>query len=547
MKNYVNKLTCRIDELIYNKSNTKYNTDTEGGTDMWKRYGIITILAVIVVVCFIFFRLLEKQNDKSRKGLVWTIVIIGSMAVFGSISETAQTMLINYITPPNDFNFFTKKEDASKEQKVEEEKTEKVTATPTRFVKPTKPAIDNTSEVEAESEPEEVLPMLSGYKNITNQTCVSGALTKEGQKNSYQLTCEVSGIYHFDTDLSSCGEVWIEISDENENELQRETNAMSIELEKDKTYLVSIEYQDGPCEYSLSIGIPEAIVDITGETKISGSMTYQDQKDRYLYQAPTSGMYFFGTDLSAGGEVLLRISGENGNSIKDAWNELGIELEKGKTYLLSVEYQDAPCNYELQIGVPLAVEDVSLEDVVSGEICYQDQENKYRYTASVFGRYRFDTDLSAGGEVLIRVSGENGNFIQDGINGMTIELDQGKTYIVSVAYRNGPCDYKLKIGVPLEITDVTGCSTFSGNITYQDQQNKYLYTASASGTYHITTQLEDAGRVTVRVSGKNDISLMSGTNEVTIDLEEGKTYLLGVEYLDGVYAYQVLINQEERN
>ena len=51
----------------------------------------------------------------------------------------------------------------------------------------------------------------------------------------------------------------------------------------------------------------------------------------------------------------------------------------------------------------------------------------------------------------------------------------------------------------------------------------------------------------MRVSGKNDISLMSGTNEVTIDLEEGKTYLLGVEYLDGVYAYQVLINQEERN
>ncbi|MBM6872031.1 hypothetical protein, partial [Pseudoflavonifractor phocaeensis] len=97
---------------------------------------------------------------------------------------------------------------------------------------------------------------------------------------------------------------------------------MNIELEAGKTYILSIEYSNGPCDYTVSIGVPNPVEDATGSTQISGSLTYKGQEDRYQYTAPTSGIYRFSTDLSAGGEVRVRISGENDKSLDDATNSL---------------------------------------------------------------------------------------------------------------------------------------------------------------------------------------------------------------------------------
>ena len=112
---------------------------------------------------------------------------------------------------------------------------------------------------------------------------------------------------------------------------------------------MSIEYRNGPCDYTVNIGVPSAITNITGKSLVSGSITYQDQKDRYLYTASTSGTYHFDTNLSTGGEVRVHISGENGNSINYRDNALAIDLEAGKTYILSIEYRNIFCGYEVYI------------------------------------------------------------------------------------------------------------------------------------------------------------------------------------------------------
>ena len=122
-------------------------------------------------------------------------------------------------------------------------------------------------------------------------------------------------------------------------------------MEKGKTYILNVEYYNGSCEYIINIGVPIAVTDITGNTAVSGNLTYQDQKDRYRYTAPVSGTYRFDANLSAGGEVRVRVSGENGNSLKSSSNGLTIDLEKEKTYILSVEYINNPCAYEIFIDI----------------------------------------------------------------------------------------------------------------------------------------------------------------------------------------------------
>lgn len=281
--------------------------------------------------------------------------------------------------------------------------------------------------------------------------------------------------------------------------------------------------------------------DISDLRSINGSLVKENQKDEYVYVAPTDGTYRFYADLSSGGEVLIRLSDENGESLNYGTNALTIDLDAKKTYILSVEYRNAPCDYTVNIGVPISISDKTGKTSISGKITYQDQKDQYRYTTSTSGTYRFDTNLSAAGEVRVQIFGENGKSINYGINSLTIELEAGKTYILSVEYRNGPCDYDISIGVPIPITNITGYSSVSGNITYQDQKDKYYYTAPVSGTYCFNTNLSAGGEVRIRISGENGNSLNYGTNTLTMNLEGGKTYILSVEYRNAPCSYIVLL------
>ena len=379
-------------------------------------------------------------------------------------------------------------------------------------------------------------------ENITGKTSITGIITYQDQKDKYCYTAPTSGVYRFGTDLSAGGGVRIRISGENGDSIDYGNDALTINLNQGKTYILSVEYRTGPCDYSVSIGVPISTANISGKTSVVGSISYQDQKDKYYYTAPTNGTYRFDTNLSAGGGVYVRISGENGNSLNYGSNALTIELEAGKTYILSVEYRTGLCDYTVNIGVPIPITDISSEGCISGSITYQDQKDKFYYTAPTSGTYHFDTDLSAGGGVYVRISGENGNSLNYASDALTIDLEAGKTYILSVEYRTGSCDYTVNIGIPIPITNISGESYISGSITYQDQKDKYYYTAPTSGTYHFDTDLSAGGGVYVRISGENGNSLNYGSNALTIELEAGKTYILSVEYRTGSCNYEVFIS-----
>ena len=134
--------------------------------------------------------------------------------------------------------------------------------------------------------------------------------------------------------------------------MEYDYDALSIDLEGGKKYILSIEYRNSTCDYIISTGVPIPITDITGNSSVFGNITYQDQKDRYYYSAPITGTYHFNTNLSSGGSVIVRISGENSKSINYDFDSLTIDLEAGKLYILSVEYRREPCSYEALIKTP---------------------------------------------------------------------------------------------------------------------------------------------------------------------------------------------------
>lgn len=399
----------------------------------------------------------------------------------------------------------------------------------------------STQQVEPVFDNSESISYVDTLEDVTQKEFIDGCLTEEGQKHEYRYVASTSGTYGFYSDLSAGGKIRIQISGENGETIDYGTNTLVISLESGKTYILSVECLNSFCEYIINIGVPIATTDITGETSVAGSITYPNQEDQYRYTAPISGTYCFNTELNAGSEVYVGILGENGKLIDSRTNLLIIDLEAGKTYILDVEYKDSICNYIVSIGVPNAIEDITGNQTISGNITYKSQNDRYKYTVYYGGIYRFDVNLSSGSEVRVRISGENGNSLNDGINGLTMELEEGKTYILSIEYRNGPCSYTVGIGVPNAVTDITGSQSVVGSITYQDQEDQYYYTAPISGTYRFDTELSAGAEVQIRISGANGNSLNYGTNALTMELEAGKIYILSVEYKNGICDYKMYV------
>lgn len=477
---------------------------------------ILFVLICIVCICCA----IEQYSKENYKGVTWAIV--GS--VVSVISAIAVGIMTNYSYD---------------------------------IIKDFLPFPDNSIEVVATESGNDIFVNETEYldattnesdqpnieiRDITRETVITDKIIEEGQENNYSYTAAISGTYHFSVDLNSGTNVWLKVSGENNDIIGSGSNAVTVDLEMGKTYLLSIGYRNGVCDYTVKIGVPNSIKNISGTTTVTGSITYQDQKDKFLYTAPISGIYRFDTNLSSGGSVRIYLYGENGNSIDYDYDALTIELEAGKTYILSVEYRNGTCDYTVNIGVPLEISDLTGQTAVSGSITYKDQKNKYYYTAQNSGTYRFDTNLSSGGSVRVYIYGENGNSIDYNYDALTIDLEAGKTYILSIEYRNGPCDYVVNIGVPIAMSDITGSTSVSGNITYKDQKDKYIYTAPATGRYLFNTNLSSGGSVRVYIYGENGNSLKYDYDELSIDLEAGKTYILSVEYRNATCAYEVFIN-----
>lgn len=280
---------------------------------------------------------------------------------------------------------------------------------------------------------------------------------------------------------------------------QPESESYGVEMTESEIYMSSEEEIESSAETTTTEPVQETLYskdyveDITGVVEITGRIVKEDQEIRYRYVPQVSGTYHFYTDSSAGVDVRIEISGENGAVIESGKNKMTVDLESGNLYVVKIEYSNGLCDYMLKIGVPKEIEEITGKTSFAGTITYENQVDQYLYTAPVGGVYHLYTNRSAGGEVRIKLNGENGNFIDSGRNQLTMDLEKGKSYRIFVEETKGYCDYQAEIGVPIEVADITGAVSVAGRIFYQGQKDQYLYTPSISGLYHFGTELSSGG------------------------------------------------------
>lgn len=100
--------------------------------------------------------------------------------------------------------------------------------------------------------------------------------------------------------------------------------------------------------------------------------------------------------------------------------------------------------------------------------------------------------------------------------------------------------YQVNINAPNEPVTVTGKS-FSGKISYEDQEDTYYYTAPRKGSYRFDFDVSDVnnGLLFSLYDSRNEILVEHAycENGRTVDLDKGKKYCIVVEQYEGLQKW----------
>ncbi len=264
----------------------------------------------------------------------------------------------------------------------------------------------------------------------------------------------------------------------------------------------------------------------------------------YTYNAPTDGRYYFElTERTADNDIYIKIYDKNQKEIKSTTNQCSVDLIKGQTYVVHIRLYSKESKYILKIGVPNEIVDINGVSSISGAIKYKYQINEYMYVANVSGRYRFElTERTADNDIRIKIKDKNEKELKYTTNNCTVDLTAGERYIIQIEYYSKLSNYKLNIGVPNNIVNISGQTNIIGEITYKDQINIYHYIPSVTGKYHIDLSERTADNdVRIRILDKNEKELKYTTNNCTIDLIEGDKYTIQTEYYSKLSKYVMTI------
>lgn len=180
-------------------------------------------------------------------------------------------------------------------------------------------------------------------------------ITFDGQENIYKFVAPRDGIYRFDIIpeyITFKYKVIITSPDKSEKYEYLEGNdGITITLEANKCYSISIIQMNEFAEYDINIGVPDGIK-TAPKKRITGTLEYIDNVDTYTLTVSSSGKYKFDFDISDVNKCYkFQILDKKNKVIFSDWSITQkthfIELEKNMTYELRVIQQNGLCNYQI--------------------------------------------------------------------------------------------------------------------------------------------------------------------------------------------------------
>lgn len=306
-----------------------------------------------------------------------------------------------------------------------------------------------------ESEEPEKVTSFDG--NILNGVLVGEDVRRE------VFVPQQTGIYRFDFDIDSVKKDYVfYIMDSVQEELTRKCYSASsdpagtsVTLEGGQEYTLMVESQETEeyeeVEYTININSPDEIVNIEGD-KIKGQIRYIDQEIEYRYMVPKTGIYRFDFDinnvnLNYGFNIYDEKEDELVNTVYDN-KGVTCELVEGKQYKVLVTQREGIPQYTISIGVPDEAKNVK-GNTIKGSIRYIDQVNRYYFTASKTGTYKFKLGINDVNKIyrfllLSKKKEELTNTISVS-NETTVELKRGEKYEILIEEYSGSVKYNVKI------------------------------------------------------------------------------------------------------
>ncbi len=334
-------------------------------------------------------------------------------------------------------------------------------------------------------------------------------------------------------------------------------------LKSGQKYKIQVRHNSGYSAYTLSIGQPKPVVDVSSVNVINDSIDFRKQYNIYSFTVPLDGRYRFDiSGMQSGNRVDLYIIDSLGYSVgyqTYCKNGDGVTLKGlkgGEVYQVQVRYNNGFGIYTLSIGMQKPAVDITEISEISESIQYTDQRNVYTMTIPETGRYRFDiSGMQSGMRVDLYIFDSLGEtvgyqtYCKNGY-GVTIkDLKAGKVYEVQVRYNDGFGDYTLSIGKQKPVVDVSSDVVISDSIEHIDQRNVYKFVADKSGTHTFTISgLKDRGFVELYAFNKLDETVAydsycyNGESITLKNLKPGDEYEIQVRYNSGLSSYTLTIN-----
>lgn len=403
----------------------------------------------------------------------------------------------------------------------------------------------------------EVSKIIDDIPDVSDMSEFSGSFESKKQENIYRFVPKVSGTYRFDfksDNVNANYQFYVSKPDGEKiaSGSYYSDSGKTAELESGQVYYLNVkQYSDMP-KYTISIGTPQAVMDVAGN-RIEHSLTYMDQKDRYMYTAQITGKYRlnFSIDDSTC-TYRVKIYGMNKELIaSENTNNDGktVDLTAGITYQIVVEQMKGFTGYNIEICVPNEETQV-VSNAINGSIWYKDQIDKYIYIAPETGKYRFDfgtNNVNNNYKFGLYDTADNsllvsGRCLDD--DGKNAYLEAGKKYLIQIQQSSGSEDYTINIGVPQPVKQVEG-NSISGKITYTGQEDVYQYTAPVDGEYTFVFDISDVQcYYYVKVYSEKNELLMSADSSYknkSVQLVPGQTYTINVIQSKGNFEYTINI------
>ena len=196
--------------------------------------------------------------------------------------------------------------------------------------------------------------------DITDYDLVSDRMEFSGQQVTYLITAGMNGVYRFDLeDAEKVSGLRLDLFDALGTKTAGaelfDGEGLSVRLEAGETYEIRASRAEGTGEYTLRIGKPSPVEDLTGKNIAAGHVTYKDQRNTYKYTAAADGRFLFtignlpdgcrlGLDIYD--SLGFKIGGEE--SIGNG-SPVSAELEAGQAYEIQVTQRSGKGGYTLTV------------------------------------------------------------------------------------------------------------------------------------------------------------------------------------------------------